>query len=289
MTQNSQLNDGIAIVHANHYKKVYDICKKYGKNVMMYSDIVLQYPKIIELLPKDIIMVDWHYEPMTVEEYTSAKTFSDAGFKYIVSPSVRNYFTAFPNYALALPNIKNITKAGIDNNSIGMINSCWGDYGSESFRELNYFGYAWSAQCAWNMNASDISVFSRNYFYDFFGINEPENEFVYQILSEPFNLLIWHELWRHPLLPFRNPPQWEAKNDIVVRTDWIDWTMPHTEEYIDELKGKAIKNTDHYDILKYIVKLNEYFKYKIETQEIIFRKMNKSDICLDIDKHFEHD
>ena len=39
----------IAIVHANHYKKVYDICKKYNKKVMMYGDILLDHPEILSL------------------------------------------------------------------------------------------------------------------------------------------------------------------------------------------------------------------------------------------------
>jgi hexosaminidase len=51
----------IATVHANHYKKVYDICKKYGKKVLMYGDIILQHPEILSQIPKDIIIVDWHY------------------------------------------------------------------------------------------------------------------------------------------------------------------------------------------------------------------------------------
>lgn len=270
-------NDGIAIVHANHYKKVYDICKKYNKKVLMYSDIVLQYPKIIELLPKDIIMVDWHYNPQ--DDYKSAKTFSDVGFKYIVSPAVWNFYAVFPVNAIALPNIQHLTESGIENNSIGMINSNWGDYGAETFKELIYFGYAWSAQCSWNLKNSDISSFSRNYFYDFFGNDDSRNTQIYQTLSDPLNQVPWHEVWRHPLLPFRDPPAWEGRlRSITVKTNWMDWTLPMVSDDIDKLKAVATKNTDHYELLKYIVSVDRYFKYKAETQLLLAKKLNKTDV-----------
>ena len=53
----------IATVHTNHYKKIYNICKKYGKKVLMYGDIILKHPEILSKIPKDIIIVDWHYRP----------------------------------------------------------------------------------------------------------------------------------------------------------------------------------------------------------------------------------
>ena len=61
----------IAVVHANHYKKVYEICKKYNKKVMMYGDILLDHPEILSLIPKDIIIVDWHYR--ADDNYPSTK------------------------------------------------------------------------------------------------------------------------------------------------------------------------------------------------------------------------
>lgn len=254
----------LAIVHANHYKKVYDICKKYGKKVWMYGDIILQHPEILSLIPKDITIVDWHYRADF--NYPSAKKFKEHGFEYYVSPSVWNFVTTFPTNLNALPNIKNIIKSGLENGSAGMINSNWGDYGAETLKELILFGYAYSAQCSWNFSKADLSVFSENYFYDFFGVNDARLPKMYQTLSHPLNQMMWHEVWRHPLLPYREPSWWETKTSPAVRISWMEWSMPELQKDISELKNIVKKNKDHLDILEFYVKLNNWFKLKLETQ-----------------------
>ncbi|MBW6458649.1 MAG: beta-N-acetylhexosaminidase, partial [FCB group bacterium] len=52
---------GSARVHADHYNKVYDKVRSCGKKVLMYGDIILRQPEILDMIPKDIIIVDWHY------------------------------------------------------------------------------------------------------------------------------------------------------------------------------------------------------------------------------------
>jgi len=257
----------IAVVHANHYKKVYDICKKYNKKVLMYGDIILSHPEILELIPKDITIVDWHYRGEL--DYQSTKTFKKAGFNYYVSPSVWNFLTTFPANINAFPNIKYIIKAGLENGSTGMINSNWGDYGAETLKELILFGYAWSAQCSWNLNGSDAGVFAVNYFADFFGSSDPRIPQIYESLTNPFNFFMWHEVWRHPLLPARESMFWEAKMPPVGRINWIEYSMPSVLNNIDAAEKTATKNKDHFELLKFSVKFNLWFKSKIETQVML--------------------
>ncbi|MCL5030999.1 MAG: beta-N-acetylhexosaminidase [Bacteroidetes bacterium] len=261
---------GIAKVHADHYKKIYDICKKYGKKVMMYGDIILRHPEILSMIPKDITIVDWHYVPTV--DYPSTKIFKDAGFKYIVSPSVSNYSSPFPVNVNALPNIQYFIKAGIENGSEGMINSNWGDFGAETFKELIYFGYAWSAQCSWNYNGSDLSTFSKNYFYDFFGLNDERIPKIYETLSNPLNQMTWSELWRHPLLVEREHMQRGPNLMPASKVEWMNWTLPQTLKDIDNLEPKVQKHKDQFDILRFIVKLDEWYKSKIETQYLLHDK-----------------
>ncbi len=261
---------GIAKVHADHYKKIYDICKKYGKDVMMYGDIILRHPEILKMIPKDITIVDWHYRPDF--DYPSAKTFSDAGFNYLVSPSVWNFSTTFPTNVNAFPNIKYLIKAGIENNAEGMINSNWGDFGAETFKEFLYFGYAWSAQCSWNFKESDLSQFSKNFFYDFFGINDPRISEIYVALSNPLNQMTWNELWRHPLLDFHEPTWWQAKISPVVNITWMNWTLPNVLDYINALEPKVKRHKDQFDLLRFITTLNYWYKSKTLTEFFLHDK-----------------
>ena len=254
----------IAVVHANHYKKVYDICKKYNKKVMMYGDILLDHPEILSLIPKDIIIVDWHYR--ADEDYLSTKTIRNAGFEYLVSPSAWNFTSTFPVNINSLPNIKYIVKSGLENESHGMINSNWGDYGAETFKEFILYNYAWSAQCAWDYNQSDLNTFNKVYFYDYFGINDDRLPNIYKTLSDPLNQIVWHEVWRHPSLNFRESPWWEPKLSKAVRITWNDLTLPQVKKDLENLKSQVRKNADHLELIEFMLKLNDWFKLKLETQ-----------------------
>lgn len=258
---------GLAAIHANHYKKIYDICKKHNKEVMMYGDILLDHPEILENIPKDIIIVDWHYFPKF--DYPSTKLLNEAGFKYIVSPTVWNFNSSFPENYLAIPNIETITKSGIENNSIGMINSSWGDYGAETFRELNLYGYAWSAQCAWNLKESNVSNFNKNFFFDFYGSTNDEITNLYKELNDVNNQVVWNSFWRHPLLDFRKP-------------DWREYNfpVPSKVQSMQDFQQKDFtninvsKNAKHLELVKFSYRIKNYFLGKLKIQEKIHKIFN---------------
>ncbi|MCF8306839.1 MAG: family 20 glycosylhydrolase [Ignavibacteriales bacterium] len=270
-------DEGLGFIHLKHYKRVLDICKKYNKKVMMYSDILLNHPEILPELPKDILIVDWHYRAS--EDYPSAKTFNDNGFRYFVSPAVWNFLTTFPTNLLAIPNISYFVKAGIENNATGFINSNWGDYGAETFKELVLFGYAFGAQASWNSQAAGPADFSVNYFNDFFGSSGDDASLIYQNLSNPLNQMQWHELWRHPLLEFRLPPWWgpDAKFSQTGKISWMDWTLGNLKPKIRELKKNATRNNDHADLLEYSLDLAMLYRDKINIQFALHKILKKED------------
>ncbi len=266
----------IAEVHAAHYKKVYDICKKYNKDVLMYGDIILNYPEILELLPKDITIVDWHYG--VSHEYSSTATFKNAGFKYYVSPSVWNFTSTFPNYAVGLPNTTNIIAEGKKNNASGMINSNWGDFGADTFKEFILFGYSWSAQCAWSFELSNIGKFSHDYFYDFFGVDDNRLSSIYETFSTTFNQVYWHEFWRHPLLDFREPTWWENKLSPAARINWMEWTEAGLMKTISDLETRVKKNKDHFKLFRFIIDMNNWYRLKLQTQFILHKKFTDMEV-----------
>lgn len=265
-------------VHADHYKKVYDICKKYGKEVLMYGDIILQHPELLSLIPKDITIVDWHYR--SDDNYPSTKKIDDYGFKYFVSPSVWNFLTTFPTNINALPNIQYIIREGIKYDASGMINSNWGDFGAETIKELNLYGYAWSAQCSWNHEQSQLAEFSSNYFKDFFDLDDDRLSYLYETFSHPFNQVMWHDVWRHPALALREQAWWEPKTSQVTRISWVNLTMPQVEKLIEEFEQRAKKNREHFEILKFLVSLNYWYCTKLQTQLLIqrFEKLDSKEV-----------
>lgn len=267
---------GTAKLHADHYKRVFKICKKNGKKVMMYGDVLLHHPEILEMIPNDVIIVDWHYG--LTHQYSSAKKFDDAGFEYIVSPAVWNFTSTFPVNYLALPNIEYLTRSGIEHNALGMLNSNWGDFGAETIKELILYGYAYSAECSWNFEAADPNSFTHLFFKDFFGVSDTRLPFrIYERMSNCFNQTLWHAFWRHPLLPFREARWWYPNLSPIAQLTWMDLTMPEVIADINELQKVAKRNKDHLDILLFVVELNNWYRDKIGLQILYFEKMDGLD------------
>ncbi|MFZ4620342.1 MAG: glycoside hydrolase family 20 zincin-like fold domain-containing protein [Bacteroidota bacterium] len=258
----------LATVHAEHYKRIFDIVKKHGKKVMMYGDIILDHPDILKKIPQDVTMVDWHYG--TQFDYTSPEIFKNAGFPYVVSPAVWNFTGPFPNYLNTFLNIQYLNADGYRNGALGILCSSWNDFGGEALRELNYYGYAWTAECAWNPLTADQRSFDQKFFTDFFGTEQTEDiRTAYALLTEPSNQFHWYEIWRHPLLPTREDMIWEKRVPLIQRMQSINSTMPLVLHSIERASKNITRNTDHLQYLSFVARLNLWFATKIEAQEQI--------------------
>ncbi|HTR82126.1 MAG TPA: glycoside hydrolase family 20 zincin-like fold domain-containing protein, partial [Bacteroidota bacterium] len=260
----------LATVHAEHYKRVIDIIKKYGKKPMMYGDIILNDPAILGKIPKDVVIVDWHYDPEFT--YPSPLVFKQAGFPFIVSPAVWNFMGPFPDFYGTFVNIRNFNRDGYENGSSGLLTSNWNDYGGEELRELNYYGYAWTAECAWQPEKAEPDDFNRKFFEDYFGPNNAQKlRSVYAILSSPANLYSWHELWRHPMLPLRPQSQNDGYLPVLERIESIKETMPLVLELLADAKGSLKQHSDQVRYLEFVARLNLWFAKKVEIGEEVKR------------------
>ncbi|HUU26761.1 MAG TPA: family 20 glycosylhydrolase [archaeon] len=190
---------GASGVHAAHYRKVYDMVTGLRRRVMMYGDIILNHPAIMEKIPKDIVIVDWHYSGTS---YPSVAKFRKAGFDVVVSPSVRNYNRLYPDYGSALSNIEILTRTGLENGALGSVTSSWCDNGAVNFRQHNLWGYAFAADYSWNARGKDCLAVERIFWKEFFAVSDPEpfvelNRLLVSTLGRGFTLYDW---WRHPLM-----------------------------------------------------------------------------------------
>ena len=258
---------GLPTVLAEHYKRVADIIRKHGKKPMIYGDIILKYPGILGMIPKDIVIVDWNYDPLY--RYDSQRVFKDAGFPVLVSPAIRNYRGPFLDHLNSFENIQRFSQDGYHDGSIGLLLSSWNDYGGEELRELNYYGYAWGAQCAWQPLKPDVAAFNRAFFRDFFGTNETESiQAVYAILSSPANNYTWYELWRNPMLPFMPPAPLKGHSAVIMeRLQSIESTMPLVISLLKKAETVVRDNKDHLRYLDFVARLNLWFSKKVQVEE----------------------
>lgn len=257
----------LATVHAEHYKRIFTIVKKYGKKPMMYGDIILNHPDILKKIPPEVTIIDWQYGAKF--DYPSPEIFKDAGFPFIVSPAVWNFTGPFPNYLNTFLNIQHLNLDGYQNGSQGLLCSNWNDFGGEALRELNYYGFAWNAECAWNPTTADQTTFNDKFFQTFFDAKQNDLRAVYMTLTNPANQYHWYELWRHPMLPNRDDMIWEKRLPFLQRMQSIQASMPFVLSTLENAKKEITKNGDHLQYLEFIAKLNLWFATKIEAQEKI--------------------
>ncbi len=271
---------GIDLVHAQYYKKIYDILKSLGKGVMMYGDIILKNPQILSEIPKDITIVDWHYG--AAFDYPSIQEFKDAGFKFIVSPAIWTFTGPFPNFYNSYTNIQYFTQEGCKAGAAGVIVSTWNDNGAAELRELNYPGYAWSAECAWNadnplphMEYSVSAEFENIFFHQYFQTNSDLPRIIYELLSSTSNQISWYEFWRAPFIVEDDVRGNVPSSSIPARVASIESSMPEVLSLIEQARNVVGANEDILDIYALVAGINKYWADKI------IGVLNMRSVCAD--------
>jgi hypothetical protein len=163
---------GLVKFYLNHYKKVYEIVKKYGyKKVVIYHDNLTKFKEVLEKLPKDIIIVYWKYS--TKKKYSTLDKIKNYNFPIMVSPTIMDYNRIFPSIEKYELNIMNLIKYGYKKGIIGEITSSWGDFGNKEIRENRIYGFIFSSMVGWNpTNESNRLKFWESMFIQIFGTSD---------------------------------------------------------------------------------------------------------------------
>lgn len=251
---------GIGVIHANHYKKVNEILKKYGKTMMMYGDIIHNHPDIFELLPKDIVVIDWRYGVYDYEKIV--KKYKDYGIPFYASPSVTNFNKIFPWIENSIVNIRDFTKISFKYGCNGFLNSNWGDNGGENLREFNWFGYAFGAECSWNLNSINVENFRKNFFNDFYNSNVDEFIAVYHLLSDIGMSSSQYELWRDPFLPKRENSL-DNTMPVVLRAETIQLKADAALNFLSKFDKNKIRNKYHLAFLIFAAEQGRFLADKL--------------------------
>ncbi|MCF8253749.1 MAG: family 20 glycosylhydrolase [Bacteroidia bacterium] len=139
---------GLAKVYALHINKLNELLKSSKKTPLMWADIVLAYPEMISLLPKEIIQVPWAYG--NNQDFSKMlDPISKSGFDFWVAPGVSNWQNVYPNLITAKGNIFKLVQTGFTKGAKGVLNTSWDDDGLALFGN-NYSGFIWGADISWS-------------------------------------------------------------------------------------------------------------------------------------------
>jgi len=146
-------------LYLGHIIKLNEICRKYGKTMMFWGDIIRKYPELISKIPKDVTVLDWGYEYN--HNFEAIRDFKKTGMAFYACPSTSGYVSLFPRLPQAMANIAGFAAAGYKYGAKGLLNTDWGDGGHSNFIELTWHGYLFGAEQAWNTKADRQSFTSR--------------------------------------------------------------------------------------------------------------------------------
>jgi hypothetical protein len=260
---------GIDGVFAQHVARVKEILEKYGKQAWMYGDMAFEkaYPKLKDLLSKDIMMVNWIYSPQ--KEYDRVHDMHKWGFNQVVSPGVHCWGRIFPDIEEGIENAKTLVASGYKHGAIGEIQSSWCDFGGECFREMNWYLYAYSADLGWNPDRKDRRWFDKVYFYQFYGTDNPAVSKIHQLLGQTNRdfkfyyattaLAIWRDHFE--------PQCTELIKDRKERSRRLAKIINECERLFPEANESVHQHRDHLEIFKLTIERVKLLTLRLQLEE----------------------
>ncbi|MDX2304750.1 MAG: glycoside hydrolase family 20 zincin-like fold domain-containing protein [Microscillaceae bacterium] len=249
---------GRSSIHSYHFEKIQQICRKLGKEIIANYRLFEEFPEMQKFLKPGFIAL--HGNQSIEVKPAEENTFSD----YFLFQDLSNDRSIFPNLSQNLKAIKLAAEQALENQALGFCVSNQSVFSYESFKELLYYPYAWTAQCAWSLEKSDQQTFDRLFFTDFLRTDPALPAEIYTLFAD--NEVFWKDFWRHPMLPSAKPE--EAKDLQLVRqkSEILDKNMTHIQKLIENLGSKTELRRDHIDILSLTAEFGQYYALKINTQ-----------------------
>ena len=160
-----------------------DVASALHRQPVIFADFLLKEPAALGLIPRDVAVMDWDYDPATVG--AGLRRLRDAGFRTIFATAgLWNWFGISPDYARAFPNIARTVTAAVTTRAAGVVTASWGDGGAEALKRANWPGYAFTADASWT-GSPGANTFIDRFVATEFGTTS-------KALSRAEELLAWH-------------------------------------------------------------------------------------------------
>ena len=158
---------GAEKVYYQHINRVNRMLRPYRKRVMMWGDIADQHPEILDNLDKDLFLIAWSY--VGIDDFNDfLQPYVKSGRNYFVAPGVSLSERVWPKHYEFRKNITNLCRDGYKNGAMGVINTCWDDFG-ESLTNCALYGLALGAEMSWNAASQQEHNTEANFTAHFMG------------------------------------------------------------------------------------------------------------------------
>ena len=265
---------GIDGVYLYHINKLNSMLKPFDKRILMWGDIIGNYPQIIDRLPKNITVMAWGYHAAENFEY-AITPISEPGLDFWVAPGINCWGNIFPNFKATEINVYNFIRDGYKHNAKGVLNTSWDDDGLNLFQN-NWHGLVWGAENSWNAPSSNSSNEKSN----------EERERIYNNFNRNFDAIFYglmEDSLINDIVLFSKLHQ-SGIRDILRNNRFFEPVFPLYLDYVK--KGKKEENINLLNRLNAInkrivavkskVRINnitlDYFQFAIRQVEFSLRK-----------------
>ncbi len=139
---------GIERFMADHLVFMHDRLAASRLRAMVWGDMLKEHPGILELIPNDIIVVEWNYGAIGEKDRQALRSLRERGFDVLVAPAAsRSAQYGFPTYAQIDENIPDYLDLGVREGALGTIICQW--EGLPRFTRLSEPGFALGCRLAW--------------------------------------------------------------------------------------------------------------------------------------------
>jgi hexosaminidase len=161
---------GRSQAYADHIVAMNRLVAPSGARIMLWDDGIENDPKIMRLIPKTAVVVNWHYgDEATFEPYIT--TVASGGFEQMVAPGASNWNEIFPNVNAAIANEQRFIGEGKAARVLGLFQTVWHDDG-ETLYEATWYPVLYAAAIAWQQEKSTPSEFASDFPSAFFGVDD---------------------------------------------------------------------------------------------------------------------
>lgn len=137
-------------LYVDFVKQIINYVEQKGKKVMMWGDILLEHPEVINELPEDVCFLNWDYGKNPSEN--KVEVFAKLDRKQIVCPGTSIWNRFCETVETEESNISLMAEYGYRHGAAGVLNTNWGDWGHTCSMELSTYGMVLGAAKSWNVN-----------------------------------------------------------------------------------------------------------------------------------------
>ena len=139
---------GLGRLYLEFVLKIHRLCRRHGKRLNIWGDIILAHPEIIPEIPKDIVMLNWDYSA-DGSRIDRTDEFAAAGLPLVCCPGTNGWQSHGTRLAQANANIAKFARVGRRYQAEGLLNTDWGDCGHRNTLGVSLHGFAFGAAHAW--------------------------------------------------------------------------------------------------------------------------------------------